>query len=286
MRTLRYHLIVFLFASGPMLAGCERNPQQNPPLAKDTLSTVKPLPESTTTQPPAVTTSNKSAEITGLALVGQKIYYNISYGKIKDACASCHADGQPTTSDTRLRPGHTLVGITSRTSSWNGQFTGDALQKNAYGATMCAVMYQHKGDDMATVMPKADIDALNAYFDAIKNSTGGITHNLKIEWVTKPALHEDDQVDAKAANAAAKAIMRLPGDPDAGKSMFSRTCAYCHGLQEKKVGPALSKALKEPQMGARTVRVGSGAMPFYGKDLLTDQQIADVIAYIQQQLGQ
>jgi mono/diheme cytochrome c family protein len=277
---------IVLFVTA-ILASCGKNEeQQNPPAAKETLSTAQPPYESTTATPPPSAATNKPTEMTGLALAGQKIYYNTSYGKIKDACASCHADGQPTTSDTRLRPGHTLVGITSRTSTWNSQFTGDALQKNAYGATMCAVMYQHKGDDMATVMPKADIDALNAYYDAIKNSPGGIAHNLKIAWVTKPALHEDDQIDAKAANAAAKAIMRLPGDPDAGKAMFSRTCAYCHGLQEKKVGPALSKALKEPQMGARTVRVGSGAMPFYGKDLLIDQQIADVIAYIQQQLGQ
>src|SRR5439155_26938263 len=136
-----------------------------------------------------------------------------------------------------------------------------------------------------TVMPKADIDALNAYYDAIKNNAGGITSTLKIQWVTKPALHEEDKIDEKAAGAAAKAIMRLPGDPINGKELFTRTCQYCHGMKEKKVGPSLKDAMKDATMGAKTVRCGSAAMPFYAKDILTDQQIADVIAFIQQELG-
>ena len=239
----------------------------------------------TTTDTSHAATTTATTAITGKALDGQKIYYNTAYGKIKVACAGCHTDGQPTTQDTRLRPGHTLVGITSRTSTWNGQFTGATLQPNAYGATACAVMYQHKGKDVASVMPQADIDALNAYYDAIKSAPGAMTSNLKIQWVTKPAMHDGDPIDDKAANAAAKDIMKLPADPTAGKDVFSRTCTYCHGLKEKKNAPALSDAMKQPIQGARSVRCGSNAMPFYAKDLLTDQQIADVIAYIQTQIG-
>ena len=273
-----------LVLSSAVIAGCGKTEQQKPPAVKETLSATR-APVDTSAQRAPVPVTSKPAEITGLALTGQKIFYNMNYGKIQDACADCHTDGLPTTNDTHLRAGHTLVGITSHTKTWNGQFTGEALQKNAYGATLCAVMYQHKGDNIATVMPKSDIDALDAYYDAIKNNSGGITSNLKIEWVTKPALHEEGEIDAKAANAAVKAIMKLPGDPDVGKQVFSRACASCHALKEKTIGPALSQAMKEPQMGAEAVRVGFGAMPFYGKDLLTDQQIADVIAYIQQQLS-
>ncbi len=226
-----------------------------------------------------------ASAISGAAAEGQKIFYSTSYGRIKSACASCHTDGQPTTKDTRLRVGHTLVGVRNRTSAWNGEFKADALEKNAYGATMCAVMYLHKGDDIATVMPKNDIDALNAYYDAIKGNSGALRTDLKIDWVTKPKVHEKDKFDEKAANAAAKVILRLPGDPTAGKEVFSTTCAYCHAFHEKKVGPALDKAFEEPLMGARAIRAGSDAMPFYTKDLLSDQQIADIIAYIQQELG-
>lgn len=232
---------------------------------------------------PAAATS--AAPLSGAAAYGQKLYYITTYGKIKVSCSSCHSDGTATTKDDRIRPGHTLAGVTSRTSTWNGQFKGAALQSNAYGATMCAVMYLHKGDEMASVMPKADIDAMNAYFDAIKDNPGATQSNIKIQWVTKPALHEDDKIDQKAADAAAKAIMKLPGDPASGKTIFDRSCAYCHSFTDKKAGPPLKKAMDTPALGAKSVRCGSAAMPFYGKDILTDEQIANVIAYIEEQIG-
>ena len=56
-------------------------------------------------------------------------------------------------------------------------------------------------------------------------------------------------------------------------------------MKEKKAGPAMSKAFDTPVMTARDIRCGSAAMPFYGKDVLSDQQIADVVAYIQEQIG-
>jgi mono/diheme cytochrome c family protein len=233
---------------------------------------------------------NKPAEAAPMALsgpgaYGQKLYYSTTYGKIKVSCSSCHADGTPTTKDDRIRPAHTLAGVASRTATWNGAFKGDDLKKNAYGATMCAVMYLHKGDDMKSVMPQPDIDAMNAYFDAIKGNAGAMTSNLKIQWVTKPAIHEEDKIDQKAADAAAKAIMKLPGDPTAGKTVFDHSCAYCHSMTEKKAGPPMKKAMENPMQGAKAVRCGSDAMPFYAKDVLSDEQIANVVAYIQEQIG-
>jgi mono/diheme cytochrome c family protein len=56
-------------------------------------------------------------------------------------------------------------------------------------------------------------------------------------------------------------------------------------MKEKKVGPPMEKAFEDVQIAAQTIRVGSQAMPFYAKDVLTDQQIADVVAYVQEQLG-
>jgi mono/diheme cytochrome c family protein len=234
---------------------------------------------------------NKPAEaapmtLSGPAAYGQKLYYSTTYGKIKVSCSSCHADGTPTTKDDRIRPAHTLAGVVSRTSTWNGQFKGADLQKSAYGTTMCAVMYLHKGDNVATVMQQTEIDALNAYFDAIKNNPGAMASNLKIQWVTKPAVHEEDKIDQKAADAATKAIMKLPGDPTAGKTIFDHSCAYCHSMTEKKVGPPMKKAMESPMQGAKAIRCGSDAMPFYAKDVLSDEQIANVVAYIQQAIGQ
>jgi mono/diheme cytochrome c family protein len=284
-RTIHFRVAISLVALSFLMlefAACSKREEAAPPITDTTAAVAK---ADTSTPVSAPEASEQPAAISGIALAGQKIFYSTKYGAIKDACASCHSDGQPPTKDTRLRAGHTLAGVTRRTSTWNGAFTGDALQKNAFGATMCAVMYLHKGDAIATVMPKADIEALNAYFEAIKSSPGGISTNLKIQWVTKPAAHEEDKFDTKAANAAAKAIMNLPGDPAAGKNTFTRSCAFCHDLKEKQVGPSLSESMKDARLATRSVRCGSGAMPFYGKDIFSDQQIADVIAYIQDQLG-
>jgi len=67
--------------------------------------------------------------------------------------------------------------------------------------------------------------------------------------------------------------------------VFTNTCQYCHEMNEKKVGPAMAKEMDDPRAAAKSVRCGSGAMPFYTNDILSDQQIADVLAYIEQQLG-
>jgi mono/diheme cytochrome c family protein len=273
---------VTLFAVwlGAMVAyyGCSKNGQSVPNIDSGAKIAVVDSAKQVPAQPPTSSMSN-------LALAGQKIFYSTTYGKIKDACASCHVDGEAATKDARLRPGHTLVGISSRNSTWNGAFKGEALKKNAYGATMCAVMYEHKGDDLATVIPPSDIEALNAYFDAIKDNPEPIASDLKISWVTKPAIHEEDKIDEQAATAAAKKIMMLPGDPIAGKDVFTRSCLYCHEMNEKKVGPPMAKEMDDPRAAAKSVRCGSGAMPFYISDILSDQQIADAIAYVQQQLG-
>src|ERR1700728_1401882 len=145
--------VVMLTIAACMMAfaiysGCSKNEQRAPATLDSTsknaaVDTSKPTPSQQPAQP--------STAITGLALAGQKIFYSTSYGKIKDACAGCHTDGEAATNDSRIRPGYTLVGVTRRTSTWNGAFKGDGLAKNAYGATMCAVMYQHKGDDLAMV---------------------------------------------------------------------------------------------------------------------------------------
>jgi mono/diheme cytochrome c family protein len=146
-------------------------------------------------------------------------------------------------------------------------------------------MYLHKGDELASALTQSEAASLNAYFDAIKNGPNAIPNNIKIQWVTQPALHVDDKIDDKAATASAKAIMMLPGDPESGKTIFSRSCADCHSMTQRKAGPPLNKAMDTPIVGAKIIRCGSGAMPFYAKDLLSDQQVADVIAYIQQQSG-
>jgi mono/diheme cytochrome c family protein len=277
---------VLIAVSFTLLPGCKKEATTPGAATDSTLQTNTPGTKDSAKSATA-DAATPAAAISGKALVGQKLFYNTGLGKRKVSCASCHTDGQPTTKDSRIRPGHTLVGVTSRTSTWNGIFKGADLKKYAYGASLCAALYIERseaGDYTKSLQPD-EADALNEYFAAIAGSTNGMTKNLTIQWGAKPAFNDNETADPVASKAAAKAILKLPGDATNGQIVFGKTCQYCHAMTEKKVGPSLKDALKDIDFAAKTLRVGSAAMPFYGKDILTDQQCADVLAYIQQQLG-
>ena len=87
-----------------------------------------------------------------------------------------------------------------------------------------------------------------------------------------------------AGMAAAK------GDPEKGKEVFQQ-CAICHNADsdEKKMGPGLKGLFKreklasgkkptEANIRARVDEGGSGMPPY--KDLLSDQEKDDLIAYL------
>ena len=81
----------------------------------------------------------------------------------------------------------------------------------------------------------------------------------------------------------------VEGDADAGKAVFaSAGCGGCHTLADAgtngNVGPNLDDAKPDTELVVTRVTKGMGAMPpFAGQ--LTDQQIADVAAYVTQATG-
>jgi mono/diheme cytochrome c family protein len=79
------------------------------------------------------------------------------------------------------------------------------------------------------------------------------------------------------------------GDPAAGKSIFdSAGCGSCHTLADAgstgTVGPNLDDAKPTLERAYTQVTNGGGGMPPY-KDQLSEQQIADVAAYVVQATG-
>ena len=97
------------------------------------------------------------------------------------------------------------------------------------------------------------------------------------------------------AVAAAAAVLGLAagcggdddeGDPEAGKAVFaSAGCGGCHTLEEAgssgSVGPKLDGLNVSYERVKEQVENGGGAMPPF-KGQLTDQQIADVSAFVSQ----
>jgi mono/diheme cytochrome c family protein len=81
----------------------------------------------------------------------------------------------------------------------------------------------------------------------------------------------------------------VEGDPAEGKKVFlSAGCASCHTLADAgstgTVGPSLDEAKASAELVVERVTNGKGAMPPF-KGQLTDQQIADVAAYVSQAAG-
>ena len=263
-----------IFAFALFLSSCKKDEQ--PTTKTDSTKTT------TTTQPASTPTASAMSD---KAKQGQLIFFNTSFGKIRAACATCHTDGSPKTQGDQIRQGHTLAGVSSRTSTWNGMYKGDNLKKYAYGASLCAAVFQNRSDyNVDKALSADEADALNEYYAAINSNPGAMTSNLKIQWAAKVMTQDTDVPDPNVAKPIVKAIMKLPGDSKSGETIFGKSCGTCHSIQDKKIGPPMVKAAKDMNFVAQTVRFGSSHMAFYAKDVLSDQQIADILGYIQSQV--
>jgi cytochrome c6 len=78
------------------------------------------------------------------------------------------------------------------------------------------------------------------------------------------------------------------GDPVAGKVVFTTNCGSCHTLSDAgtsgTVGPNLDDAQPDEALVVERVTNGQGVMPPF-KGVLTEQQIADVAAYVSTAAG-
>ena len=83
----------------------------------------------------------------------------------------------------------------------------------------------------------------------------------------------------------------LEGDPVAGKAVFTGAsgCISCHTLSDAgstgQVGPNLDDAMPSAELVTDRVTNGQGGMPSFSSSL-SEQQIADVAAYVSSVAGQ
>lgn len=94
-----------------------------------------------------------------------------------------------------------------------------------------------------------------------------------------------------AAPVPATPAFKLKGDPTAGAGIFAKAgCAGCHTLAAAHatgtVGPDFDTVSPKPDFRLATARVtlGKGVMPSF-KGQLSDQQIADVAAFVVKSTG-
>lgn len=105
---------------------------------------------------------------------------------------------------------------------------------------------------------------------------------------------DDDSGDAgtPAATTAAPGTTAAPpaggGDATAGKEVFAANCSGCHTLADAgatgAAGPNLDDLKPDEATVQNQVTNGGSAMPAFG-DRLSEQQIADVAAYVSSVAG-
>ena len=93
----------------------------------------------------------------------------------------------------------------------------------------------------------------------------------------------------KATKEPLAPAAKLTGNPVAGKAVFAKAgCVSCHTLAAAHstgtVGPNLDQAKPNYQLVTARVTLGKGVMPKFGGQL-SDQQIADVSAYVVKSTG-
>ncbi|MEO6696017.1 MAG: c-type cytochrome [Ignavibacteria bacterium] len=220
------------------------------------------------------TTRKKSADQKTTDSPGKQLFYTKS-SENNIACADCHSDG--TNSGTALTKYFSNIqGADKRTSTYHGKFKGGEVTANAGGATVCWQEYMR----MKTSMSEAQIKFMNEYY-----ASTALTDALPELTYETIALPVKDKSKLKEEQ---KAIMELKGDPANGEKMFNNSCGFCHSENStvKKVPGVLEEFEGNVKSITFNVRLGDGAMPFFKKNVLSNQEVADISAYLLKNSGQ
>lgn len=209
----------------------------------------------------------------GSTSAGKEIFYMKS-NQNNIACADCHSDGT-NNSNPLTKYFSNINGANKRTSTYLGKFTGEEVAKNAGGATLCWTDYMR----MKTPLTEDQIKSLNDYYASVASADSPT--EIKYETIALPTK------DKNKLKEEQKLVMTLKGDPVKGEQDFKAACGFCHGENStiKKIPSVLEDFDGNVKSITYNVRFGDGAMPFFKKQTLSDQEIADISAYIMQKSG-
>ena len=226
-----------------------------------------------------------NAEMSEKAKMGRELFSDPSFGGTLDpakasglSCSDCHADfDESTNPDGRIRAGHSIIGVPHRGTAKGGMITADIFARSAGGGGFC---YQHflqkvpsnKVDP--TAIPEDQAAALMAYFEHVSGDNKGPQFQITM-------------LDKDAASAAAEKIIAMEGDAQRGWKLYGQACNVCHPTAKKPgIGSQLVKRRpprdleKRKHQIAAYIRKGGFIMPFFSEDRLSDQDIADIVAFI------
>lgn len=233
------------------------------------------------------------AQLSDKAQLGRELFHDPTFkGTIKPgnrqgyatglSCANCHADfDEAANPDGLIRAGHSMIGVPHRGTAKGGMISSADFARAAGGGGFC---YEHflqriPSDKVnPTAIPAEHAEALMAYFEVISGDNKG------------PAF-EIAMLDAEAKKAEGEKIAAMSGDADRGWELFGRACVVCHptpyraGIGPRVIGSRAPRNIDAAMVRwATKIRGGGTLMPFYAPDILSDQDIADIVAFGRREL--
>ena len=98
---------------------------------------------------------------------------------------------------------------------------------------------------------------------------------------TAPAAPTTSAAAPTKAPAAPTTAGGATGDAAAGQAVFTQNCNGCHPGGDRGTGPALKGRNLPADRITRQVRNGGGGMPAFSSSQISDQQLANLVAYVQ-----
>ncbi|MDQ3973765.1 MAG: c-type cytochrome, partial [Actinomycetota bacterium] len=154
----------------------------------------------------------------------------------------------------------------------------------------CAFCHGERGQGTHRGPPIADAGAANAHYQL---STGRMPIDEPIQQPSRSAPSFDpeeiaalvDYVDSLGGGPPIPQINPERGDLGKGAEVYLLNCASCHGTTG--VGSVLLGHFDAPALFASTplqiaeaIRVGPTTMPSFGHDVLNDEELDSVVAYV------
>jgi thiosulfate dehydrogenase len=183
------------------------------------------------------------------------------------ACATCHA---VSARGDRIDPGYELRDVVHRPSWWGGSFT-------------------------------RLLDAVNYCYFEFMGGSPMAADSVEARSLYEYFLHQSPDQDVPALPlTVVKNIVPidLPGDPATGKAVYEMACRRCHGdarSGEGRLNTRVSVVPNDTQAvfedNARLVTIEKirhgkffnigGVMPLFSREAMSDEQIADLLAYLE-----
>lgn len=231
-----------------LIIGCNKKPENNTSTNTNTTSTPKSKDE--------------------LVKLGKELYYMHSNNN-NIACVDCHSDG--TNDDKPLTKYFSSIkGAAKRTSAFLGAIKKEDITKTATGATNCWERFLKQKNPMNA----EQIASLNAYYESV--SKGDEPTEIKYTSFALPAPNKEKLKPEQDA------VLKMTGDKDKGEKTFNSACAFCHGDKStiKNVDNLFDDFEGNPKSITFMARIGKKSMPFFNTETLSNQDIADVSAFI------